>query len=131
MILFWFMVEIFSKMASSIPCFKTSNATHVSNMFFKEVVILHGLPRSIVSNKDTRFVGHFWRNSWKKLGTNLGFSLAYHPDRNGQTTVTNRSLGNILRSLVSDHPKQWDLALPQVEFAYNDSPNRSKILSPF
>jgi hypothetical protein len=48
-------------------------------MFFKEVVILHGLPRSIVSNKDTRFVGHFWRNSWKKLGTNLGFLIVSLP----------------------------------------------------
>ena len=118
-------------MAHFIPCFKTSDATHVANLFFKEVVRLHGFPRSIVSNRDTRFVGHFWRTLWKKMGTNLGFSSAYHPQIDGQIEVTNRSLGNILRSLVSDHPKQWDQELAQVKFAYNDSPNKSIGLSPF
>jgi hypothetical protein len=68
----------FSKMVHFIPCQKTSDATHVANLFFKEVVRLHRLPRSIGSNIDTKFVGHFWRALWKKLGTDLSFSLAYH-----------------------------------------------------
>ena len=92
---------------------------------------LQGLPRSIVSNRDTRFVGHFWKTLWKKMVTYLGFSLAYHPQKDGKIEVTNMILGNILRSLVGDHPKQWDKELAQVEFAYNDSPNRSTGLSPF
>jgi hypothetical protein len=105
-------VDIFSKMAHFIPCQKTSDATHIENLFFKEVIRLHGLPRSIVSDRDMKFIGHFWRTLWKKLGTNLLFSSAYHPQTDGQTKVVNISLGDLLRSLVTEHHSQWDSILP-------------------
>ena len=89
------------------------------------------LPLSIVSDRDTKKFGNFWRTIWKKLGTNLSFSSAYHPQTDGQTKVVNRSLGNILRSLVYEHPKRWDLALAQAKITYNDSPNRITCMSPF
>ena len=90
-------VDIFTKMVHVIPCFKTSDATHVANLFFNEIVRLHGLPKSIISHRDTRFRGHFSMTLWKKLGTKLNFSSSYHPQSNGQTEVVNRSLGNMLR----------------------------------
>jgi hypothetical protein len=124
-------VDRFSKMAHFIPCQKTSDATHVANLFFKEVVRLHGLPRSIVSDRDTKFVGHFWRTLWKKLGTDFSFSSAYHPQIDVHTEVVNKSLGNLLRSLVTEHHNQCDQILPQAEFTYNDSPNKSTGKSPF
>jgi hypothetical protein len=124
-------VDIFSKMAHFIPYHKTSDATHVANLFFKEVVCLHGLLKSIVSDRDIKFVGHFWRTLWKNLGTNFSFSSNYHPQIDGQTEVLNKILGNLLRNLVIENHSQWDQILPQAEFAYNDLPNKSTGTSPF
>jgi hypothetical protein len=106
-------VDRFSNMEHFIPCQKTSDATHIMNLFFKEVIRLHGLPRSIVLDRDTKFIGNFWRTLWKKLGTNLSFSSSYHPRMDGQTKVVNRSLGDLLKSLVTEHHSQWDNILPQ------------------
>jgi hypothetical protein len=65
------------------------------------------------------------------MGTKLSFSSSYHPQTDGQTEVVNRSLGDLLRSLVTEHHSQWDNILPQAKFAYNDSINRITGQSPF
>ena len=127
----FFVVDKFSKMEHFIPCYKTSDATHVANLFFKAIVRLHGFPNNIVSDRDTIFLGYFWRTLWKKIDNKLSFSSTYHPQTDGQTEVVNKSLGNILKSLVGEHPKQWDQVLAQEEFAYNDSHKRSTSQSLF
>ena len=63
---------------------------------------LHGLQRSIISNRDNKFVGYFWKTMWKKVGTKLKFSSTFHPQTDGHTEVMNRSLGNLLSCLVGD-----------------------------
>jgi hypothetical protein len=82
-------VDRFLKMVHFIPCHKTIDATHIAIFIFKEILILHGFPRSIVSYKDTKFVGHFWRTLWKRLGKNLSFFSVYDPQKDGQTEVVN------------------------------------------
>ena len=98
-------MDRFSKMAHFIACKKTSESVNVAQLYFREVYRLHGLPQSIVSDHDVHFLSHFWHCLWRLANTTLNFSSAYHPQTNGQTEVVNRSLGNLLRSLVSDHLK--------------------------
>ncbi|RDX98142.1 hypothetical protein CR513_18993, partial [Mucuna pruriens] len=89
----------FSKMAYFIACSKTNDATHVVDLFFKEVARLHRLPTTIISDKDVRFLGHFWRTLWNKLGTKLLFSTIAHPQKDGQTKVVNRTLATLLPNI--------------------------------
>ena len=124
-------VDRFSKMVHFIPCKKTTDGSQVATLFFWEIYRLHELHMSIVSDRDSRFLGHFWRSLWKLLGTSLDMSSAYHPQTDGQTEVTNRSLGNLLRCLVGDSIKTWDGKLPQAEFAHRHAFNRSLGFSPF
>ena len=124
-------VDRFSKMSHFIPCNKTYDASKVAAIFLQEIVRLHGIPASIVSDRDVKFVSYFWKTLWTKMGTKLMFSSAFHPQTDGQTEVTNRSLGNLLRCLVADHVTSWDMVLPHAEFAFNNSVNRTTGCTPF
>jgi hypothetical protein len=124
-------VDRFSKMDHFIPCSKTSDASKIAQLYFDEIVKLYGLPKTIVSDRDVKFMSYFWKTLWHLVGTKLKFSAAYHPQTDGQTEVVNRSLGNLLRCLMGDHARTWDSILPIAQFAYNNSINRTIGMSPF
>jgi hypothetical protein len=114
-------VDRFSKMAHFIPCHKTDDASRIADLFFKEIIRLHGVPNTIVSNHDTKFLSHFWRSLWAKLGTKLLFSTTCHPQTDGQTKVVNGTLSTMLRDVLKKNIKMWEQCLPHVEFPYNRS----------
>ncbi|KAI0529217.1 hypothetical protein KFK09_001764 [Dendrobium nobile] len=124
-------VDRFSKMAHFVACHKTLDASHIADLYLKEIVRIHGIPMTIMSDRDVKFMSYFWKTLWSKLGTRLQYSSAAHPQIDGQTEVVNRSLGNLLRCFVRRNLKQWDLILAQIEFAFNRSINQSTRRSPF
>ena len=124
-------MDCFSKMAHFIPCHKFDDASHIAKLFFRVVVRLHGLPKTIMSDRDTKFLSHFWRTLWSRLGTKLSFSTSCHLQTDGQTDVVNRSISTLLRVVLKGNHKSWDEYLPHIDFAYNRVVHSTTKLSPF
>ncbi|KAK1680704.1 hypothetical protein QYE76_041552 [Lolium multiflorum] len=120
-----------TKMSHFIACHKSDDASHIANLFFREIVRLHGVPKTIVSNRDVKFMSYFWKTLWEKLGTKLLFSTTCHPQTDGQTEVVNRTLSQLLRSMIKKNLKEWEDCLPHVEFAYNRAVHSTTELCPF
>jgi len=109
-------VDRFSKMAHFVACHNTDYAAYVIDLYFKENISLYGVPRTIVSNRDTKFLSHFWRSIWHLRGIKLLYSMTCYSETDGQTKVVNRTSSTLLRTLVQKNLKEWDLKLPYAEF---------------
>ena len=102
-------------MAYFIAYHKTDDAFHIVE-FFREIVHLHGIPKSIGSDRDVKFLSYFWKTLWGKLGTKLLFSTTCHPQTDRQTEVVNRTLSQLLRAVIQKNLKSWEECLAFVEF---------------
>ncbi|GAU36702.1 hypothetical protein TSUD_16140 [Trifolium subterraneum] len=124
-------VDRFSKAAhfGSLPTHFT--AVRVADLFAKMICRLHGMPRSMVSDRDPIFLSHFWQELFRLSGTKLRMSTAYHPQSDGQTEIVNKVLQQYLRCFVHDKPKHWGQFLHWAEWHYNTATHTSTGLSPF
>ncbi|MCO5581409.1 hypothetical protein L7F22_035293 [Adiantum nelumboides] len=119
----WTIVDRFSKQAHFIPVKKTIKAHQMATLFISQIFKYHGLPSSIVSDRDPRMTSNFWKGLFENLGTTLNFSLAYHPQTDGQSEIANLTILDLLKSYVTevDQRSQWEKYLSLVEYAYNNT----------
>jgi hypothetical protein len=103
----------------------------MTQLFFQNVWVHFGLPKSIISDRDSRFVGSFWSSLWALMDTKLKKSTSFHPQTDGQTEVVNRTVVHLLRAYCSKHPKLWDEHLHYIQHAYNRAKHSSTQTFPF
>ncbi|KAL5559562.1 hypothetical protein UlMin_035773, partial [Ulmus minor] len=100
-------------------------------LYVQEIVRLHGVPKSIVSDRDARFTSKFWKSVQRPMGTSLNFSTAFHPQTDGQSERTIQILEDMLRACVLDFKGTWNRYLPLIEFSYNNSYQATIGMAPY
>ncbi|KAI9112320.1 hypothetical protein K1719_016843 [Acacia pycnantha] len=127
----WVVVDRLTKSAHFIPISIHYSPERLAEIYIKEIVRLHGVPKSIISDRDTRFQSRFWQSLHEGMGTKLRFSSACHPQTDGQSERTIQTLEDMLRACDLDFKGSWDRHLSLAEFAYNNSYHASIQMAPF
>ncbi|GKB89468.1 putative reverse transcriptase domain-containing protein [Tanacetum coccineum] len=127
----WVIVDRITKSTIFVPMRETDPMEKLARIYLKEVVTRHGIPISIIYDRDPRFASNFWGSLQKALGTSLDMSTAYHPQTDGQSERTIQTLEDMLRACVIDFGNGWVKHLPLVEFSYNNSYHASIKATPF
>jgi len=127
----WVVVDRLTKSAHFLAMKVSQPISKLAHQYVSEIVRLHGVPVSIVSDRDPRFTSRFWSSLQKCLGTQLSLSTAYHPQTDGQSERTIQTLKDMLRACTLDFPGSWEEHLPLVKFAYNNSHRSSIGMAPY
>jgi len=127
----WVIVDRLTKSAHFLPINERFSLDKLVHMYLKEIVVRHGVPVSIVSDRDPRFNSRFWKSFQECLGTRLNMSTAYHPQTDGQSERTIQTIEDMLRVCAIDFKGNWDEHLPLVEFSYNNSYHASIGMPPY
>ncbi|KAK1424218.1 hypothetical protein QVD17_19539 [Tagetes erecta] len=127
----WVVVDRLTKSARFLAVKENDNTEALAKVYLTEVVSRHGVPLSIISDRDPKFTSAIWRSLQKSLGTRLNLSTVYHPQTDGQTERTIQTLEDMLRACALDFGKRWESHLPLIEFSYNNSYHTSIKMAPF
>ena len=124
-------VDRLSKMAHFLPCKKSIDGPGVAALFVDRIWSMHGLPKSVVTDRGTQFLNAFNKALTRIVGTKHAVSSSYHPETDGQTERVNRVLNKMLRHYTNARYDDWDLQLPLCEFAHNNARSSATGMSPF
>nr|GEV98983.1 putative reverse transcriptase domain-containing protein [Tanacetum cinerariifolium] len=127
----WFIVDRLTKSTHFITTRATDSMETLTRLYIKEIISRHGVPISIISDRDSHFTSRFWQSLQDTLGTQLDMSMAYHPETDGQSERTIQTLEDMFRACVIDFGRGWEKYLPLVEFSYNNSYHASIKAAPF
>jgi hypothetical protein len=124
-------VDRLTKFAHFFSIATDFSAAHVAELFFKEVFRLHGLPNTIISDRDNRFMSMFWQELFRLVGTTLTPSTSYHPQTDGQTEIVSKWMEGYLINYVAGQQKAWVRWLHLGEYCYNTTHHVSIGRTPF
>ncbi|KAI3748391.1 hypothetical protein L6452_11427 [Arctium lappa] len=127
----WVIVDRLTKSAHFLPIKETYSMEKLAKLYIDEIVTRHGVPLSIVSDRDSRFTSTFWQSFQRELGSRVKLSTAYHPQTDGQSERTIQTLEDMLRACAIDFSGSWEGHLPLIEFAYNNSYHASIQVAPY
>jgi hypothetical protein len=127
----WVIVDRLTKSAHFLPVKITYGYTKLAELFISEIVRLHGVPISIVSDRGPQFTSRFWVKFQETMGTKVQLSTGFHPQTDGQSERTIQILEDMLRAYVMGFGVGWSKFLPLVEFAYNNSYQASIEITPY
>ncbi|KAI3775993.1 hypothetical protein L1987_45753 [Smallanthus sonchifolius] len=127
----WVIFDRLTKSSHFLPIKETDKTEKLAKLYIKEIVARHGVPISIISDRDSRFVSRIWKSLQEAMGSRLDMSTAYHPQTDGQSERTIQTLEDMLRACVIDFGGNWDTHLPLAEFSYNNSYHTSIKAAPF
>ncbi|GJV91154.1 putative reverse transcriptase domain-containing protein [Tanacetum coccineum] len=127
----WVIVDRLTKSAHFLPIRENDPLDKLARLYLNRIVARHGIPASIICDRDGRFTSNFWRSFQKALGTDISMSTAYHPETDGQSERTIQTLEDMLRACVIDFGKGWVKHLPLAEFSYNNSYHASIKAAPY
>ncbi|GJY17992.1 putative reverse transcriptase domain-containing protein [Tanacetum coccineum] len=127
----WVIMDRLTKSAHFLPIRENDPLDKLARLYLNRIVARHGIPVSIIYDRDGRFTSNFWRSFQKALGTELSMSTSYHPETDGQSERTIQTLEDMLRACVIDFGKGWVKHLPLAEFSYNNSYHASIKAAPY